>query len=194
VLQGFEETDILPFGGRLEVVRPESSGHLPITLIPPFPIYPPETSWMRHPGSQLPGLVLHENRVAYVPADIDRCLGRDNFPDHADLLANLIRWAANDRIPLRVEGTGLIDCHLYRQPGRLILHLVNLSGAGTWRAPMHEFIAVGPLRVRVQLPEDVTGSSARLLVAEQDIPASRENGWVTVDSLSITDHEVVVIS
>ena len=44
-------------------------------------------------------------------------------PTTANLLANIFRWAAADRIPLEVRGPGLIDCHLYRQPGRLILHL-----------------------------------------------------------------------
>jgi len=34
---------------------------------------------------------------------------------------------------LSVEGPGPIDCHLYQQPGRLILHLVNLTGAGAAR-------------------------------------------------------------
>jgi hypothetical protein len=82
-------------------------------------------------------------RRAYI---LDRRFARDNLPDHGDLLANLIRWAAKDDIPLAVEGPGLVDCHLYRQPGRLILHLVNLTSAGTWRQPVHELIPIGTLR------------------------------------------------
>src|SRR5438876_990471 len=95
------------------------------------------------------GLMLNDRaghgRVAFLPADLDRRFARDNLPDHGDLLANLIRWAARDHIPLSVEGAGLVDCHLYRQPGRLILHLVNLTSAGAWRQPVHELIPVGPL-------------------------------------------------
>ena len=70
-------------------------------------------------------------RIAPLAADIDRCYGRDNHPDHADLLANLVRWAARDDIPLAVDGPGLIGCYLYRQEGRAILHLVNFTSAGT---------------------------------------------------------------
>ena len=197
VLRGFEETDILPFGGRLEVVRPDQDGEVVLTFVPPFPIYPPETAWMRYPATNLPGLVLRElpggGRVAYLPADIDRCFARDNLPDHADLLANLVRWAARDRVPLRVDGPGLVDCHLYRQPGRLVVHLVNLSGAGTWRAPVHELIPIGPLRVRVQLPQDVSGKLARLLVAQAETAATVEDGWASFDVPSIVDHEVAVV-
>ena len=78
-----------------------------------------------------------------MPADIDRRFGQDNLPDHGNLLKNLIRWAAKDNIPLSVEGTGMIDCQLYRQPGRLVIHLVNLTNSATWRQPIHELITVG---------------------------------------------------
>ena len=138
VLRGFEETDILPFGGALTPMRLDPGVIVPLTFIPPFPIYPPETAWMRQPKTDIPGLVLNTKgkaRIAYLPADIDRRYGRDNLTDHAHLLANITRWALGDRLPLEVRGPGLIDCHLYRQDQRLILHLVNLTNEGTWRAP-----------------------------------------------------------
>ena len=153
---------------------------------------------MRHPTSSVPALVLNEpfvdSRVAYLPTDIDRCFGRDNLPDHADLLANLVQWVARESSPLKVEGPGLIDCHLYRQEDRLILHVVSLTSAGTWRAPIHELIPVGPLTIRVKLPERVRGRAVWLLVAENDIRSATEDGWVCFDVPLVTDHEVAVIS
>jgi hypothetical protein len=196
-LRGFEETDTLPFGGRIEVVNAGGDTTTPLTFIPPFPIYPPETSWMVHPHSNVPALVLREpsrgGRVAYLAADIDRCFGRDNQPDHADLLSNLIRWTAADRIPLHVSGPGLIDCHLYEQEGRLVLHLVNLTNAGTWRAPLHELIPVGPVAVRVQRPKGVAGTEARLLVAGSSVNAASDGEWTTFEVPTVTDHEVIVL-
>lgn len=193
---GFDETDILPFGGRLEVVRADAGVQVPLTFVPPFPIYPPETSWMRIPSTPLAALVLNEagkGRVAYLPADLDRCFGRDNLPDHGDVIANLVRWTGGDRSPLRIEGKGLIDCHLYAQPRRLVLHLVNLNGPGTWRAPVHELVPVGPIQVRVQLPADVPGKSARLLVASREVPSEVSDGWASFTVEAILDHEVVVV-
>ncbi len=64
-----------------------------------------------------------------MPADIDRRYERQHLPDHGDLLANIVRWAAADAIPIEVRGPGLIDCHLYTQAGRFILHLVNLTNS-----------------------------------------------------------------
>jgi len=198
VLAGFGQTDLLPFGGRLEVIRAQPGARVPLTFVPPFPIYPPETAWMRQPSSELPALILNEldggGRVAYLAADIDRCFGRDYLPDHGTLLANVARWAAADRIALHVEGTGVVDCHLYRQPGRVVLHLVNLSHPGAWRPPLHELISVGPLHVRVELPPDVAGRTARLLVAEAAADVTVENGWALLSIPRVLDHEVVVVS
>jgi hypothetical protein len=192
VLRGFDETDILPFGGALEMLRTDPGVSIPLTYIPPFPVYPPETSWMRQPKTGIPALVLH-GRVAYVAADLDRRYGRDNLPDQGNLLANLARWAAADRIPLEVRGAGLIDCHLYRQPGRLILHLVNLTNEGAWRAPLDELIPVGPLEVKIALAGDVRGREIRCLVSgARPALAVREN-HALFELKSILDHEVIVI-
>jgi len=197
VLAGFEETDIIPFGGALEPLRTDPGVIVPLTYVPPFPIYPPETAWMRQPRTDVAGLVLNtpgKARVAYLAADLDRRYGRDNLPDHANLLANLFRWTAGSRIPLEVRGPGLIDCHLYRQPGRLILHLVNLTNEGTWRAPVDELIRVGPLAIRLKLPADVRGRSAQLLVSKARPAISAREGWAALEVQSIADHEVVVVA
>jgi hypothetical protein len=195
VLSGFGETDILPFGGRLELVRVESEADTPLTFIPAFPIYPPEFAWMRQPTTDHAALVLRTTvgggRIVYLAADVDRLFARDNLPDHGDLLANLIRWAGHDTLPLRVEGIGLIDCHLYHQPGRLVLHLVNLTATG--QTPVHAHIPVGPFQVTVQCPADVAGTAASLLVDGQALATRRQDDYVTFEVPSITAHEVVVV-
>jgi hypothetical protein len=196
VLAGFDETDILAFGGTLESLRVDPGATVPLTFIPPFPTLPPETAWMRQPKTDIPGLVLRtsgQSRVAYMPADLDRRFGRDNLPDHATLLANLVRWAAAGRIPLEVKGHGFIDCHLYRQPGRLILHLVNLTNQAAWRSPMDELIPVGPIPVRVQLPPDVHGRHAEGLVSAARLAISVQQQWASLEVKSISDHEVLLI-
>lgn len=195
VFNGLGDTDILAFGGLLEPLELTAGVTVPLTFVPAVPVMPVEAVWMREPRTGIPGLVLNEKsgggRVAYLPADLDRRFARDNLPDHGDLLANIVRWAVNDDLPLRVEGAGLIDCHLYRQPGRLVLHLVNLTSAGTWRTPVHEFIAVGPLRVAVPW----TGGSGRVrsLVTGREVPANHAGSSVQFDVAAISDHDVLVI-
>ncbi|MCU1259321.1 MAG: hypothetical protein JWO80_2206 [Bryobacterales bacterium] len=191
VLKGFEETDIVPFGGMLMPLKVDSGATVPLTFIPEFPIFPPETSWMRQPKTDIPGLVL-KGRVAYLPADLDRRYIQDGLPDHGDLLANLVRWAAQDSVPLRVEGSGVVDCNLYSQPGRLILHVVNLTGTGTGRAPVEDLIAIGPLRVSVKVPDKGHAKSVRMLVAGTSKTPTVDKGWATLTLDRLLDHEVLV--
>ena len=197
VLKGFEETDILLFGGTLRPLKVDAGATVPLTFVPEFPIYPPETAWMREPDSGIPGLVVSEHakggRIAYLAADLDRRYLRGLEPDHGDLLANLVRWTAGEKMPLAVEGPGLLDCHLYRQQGRLVLHIVNLTSAGTWRSPTDELIPVGPLQISLPLPDGVTGKIARLLVAKASPGVAVSEGRARLEVKSVLDHEVIVI-
>ena len=196
VLAGFDETDILAYGGALVPMRVEPGAIVPLTYVPAFPTYPPETAWMRRPKTDIPGLVLSQHgqgRVAFLPADVDRRYAMEHLPDHARLLANTVRWAAADSLPLTLDGTGLIDCHLYQQPGRLILHLVNLTSEATWRAPVDELIRVGPFAVKMRMPPGVAARTARLLVGDGTRPVRVEGGFASVTLDSILDHEVIVV-
>jgi hypothetical protein len=198
ILAGFDETDIFPFGGIIDPRPLDAGAEVLMTFIPEFPIYPPESAWRRVPKTDSPGLIVKSTpkggRVAFMPADIDRQFARYNLPDHGNLLANMIRWALKDNVTLTVEGTGLVDCHLYRQQNRMVLHVVNLTNAGTWRAPIHELIPIGPIKIRVRLPDGVTGRKLKALVGPDRISSAVSSGYCEFGIRSILDHEIVVIS
>ncbi|HWY75091.1 MAG TPA: Tat pathway signal protein, partial [Verrucomicrobiae bacterium] len=197
VLAGFDETDLLPYGGTFRALSVDPGCETLATFVPPLPYMPPESVWMREPLTNLPGLITrtsHEGaRIVFIAADIDRRFARDNLPDHGNLLANAVRWAAKGDFPLQVEGKGFVDCHLYRQANRLILHIVNLTNAGTWRAAVDELIPIGPVRVRVKLPENARAENARSLVSDHKIPFANHQGHAEFELKSILDHEVAVI-
>jgi hypothetical protein len=198
VLQGFAETDILPYGGNLLQLRVDSGATVPLTYIPPFPTHPPETSWMRQEKTDIPGLILRQaqggGRVVYLPADIDRRFAQDNLPDHGNLLANIMRWLVADRMPITVRGAGLIDCHLYEQPGRLVLHVLNLTNSATWRAPIDDLIPLGPFRVRLRRPNGASYQTVRFLTSGRQQSLRVTQSEVEFEIGPITEHEVAVIS
>jgi len=192
VLRGFEETDILPFGAALQPLRLDPGVTVPLTFIPPFPVLPPETSWMRQPKTEIPGLVLN-GRVAFLPAEIDRLYSRDNLPDHGALLANLARWGANGDIPLQLEGRGVFDCSLYTQPGRVIAHVVNLTATGRMPVTDDDLLPSEALKFGVHLPTGVRGHNVRMLVSGKSVTPTISGGWARVVIPSVLDHEVLVI-
>jgi hypothetical protein len=192
VLRGFEETDILPFGATLQPLRLDAGVTVPLTFVPPFPVLPPETSWMRQPKTDIPGLVLN-GRVAFLPAEIDRLYSRDNLPDHGALLANLARWAANDDTALQLEGRGVFECSLYTQPGRVIAHIVNLTATGRMPVTDEDLLRSEALKLGVRLPAGVRGRNARMLVSGKGAATTISGDWARVVIPSVLDHEVLVI-
>ena len=115
---------------------------------------------------------------------LDRCQGVADKKSTMPILGNVL---------LEVSGRGLIDCELYQQPGRLILHVVNLTSAGTWRAPAHELIPSGPLQVRVRPPQGMRPKTLKMLVSQENKGVIAENGGVQFEIKSVLDHEVVVL-
>jgi hypothetical protein len=151
---------------------------------------------MHEPRTDIAALVINEQRgrrIAFLSADIDRRYAIDNLPDHGDLLANLVRWAARDTIPLRVDGPGLLDVELYRQSDRLVLHLVNLTGVGSWRAPMEEIIPVGPIGVRLRDPARKGSREVRWRVGGRTERVTAIDGWLELGLPVLRDHELAVI-
>lgn len=73
----------------------------------------------------------------------------------------------------------------------MLLHLVNLSGAGY--VPTDESIAVGPLQIALKLPADVAGRSATARVAGQPLTLNVNDGWARFQLPSILDHELIVV-
>ena len=130
-----------------------------------------------------------------MPADLDRRYAKEHLPDHGDLLANLVRWASANHIPISVSGAGMIDCHIYRQQNKVILHLVNLTSAATWRAPIDELISVGPIVVRLA-PSLSTGlmGQAQLLVSGKPVKTRAADNGIEFEVPSVLDHECVLLS
>jgi hypothetical protein len=195
VFAGLEETDILPFGGELQNVEPLGFMQTAATYIPEFPIVPPELSWMRQPSTDKPAIAagVHPagGRIVYFAGDIDRCYGSSQIPDHGDLLANAVRWSSSEDIPVKISGPGYLCCKLYRQENRMILHILNLSGANGFPDYLEENFPVGPLHICIK-----TGGlpikTAVLRVAGKEFPTENRDGWASFVLDCLVDHEMIL--
>ncbi len=198
----FADTELLPFGGSLPEYEAHPQTDVAATFVPPFPIYPPEFSWMRNERTNTPALAAREvaggGRVVLIAADIDRQYARLRLPDHGDLLACALEWAGPPP-PVSVSGPGYLSCHAYLSDEAIVVHIVNLTAANQWPGYLELCPSVGPLTISVRhdLVERHLGQirRARFLVAgnEIDVGASRTDGpLVVVDQ--VTTHEAVVLS
>lgn len=169
----------------------------PVTLIPSYPDLPMEHVFPRVPRTDERQVYLRDlgrSRVVYFPGDVDRTFWEVLAADHGKLLANAVEWATNEERPVTVTGPGLLDVTAWRQEESLTVHLVNLTNPMALKGPFREFVPVGPLTVRLRLPEGTRARRVQLLSAGTEPPAEEAAGALTVTVPAVRDHEVVAVS
>jgi hypothetical protein len=177
-------------------VRPLAEFPSPVTLIPSYPDLPMEHVFPRVAPTDERQVYLRDlgrSRVAYFPGDVDRTFWEVLAGDHARILANAIDWAANEERPVTVTGPGLLDVTAWRQKDSFTVHVVNLTNPMTMKGPVREFVPVGPLTVRLRLPEGRRARHVRLLVAGTVPRVDERAGALTVIVPAVRDHEVIAV-
>ena len=199
VLAGIDGTEVTLNSQYLVPVVPKQEADASaLTLVPPYPVYPPETTFSRTGDSPLPLVLLSEGssgsgRRVYWPGDVDALLWNTNTPDHCRFLLNSVQWAMGAEQPVQVTGPGLVEMHAYRQEDNLQVHMVNLTNPDVWKAPIHELLPVGRQTIRVRVPDGrAMSSEARCLVSGRELAVSLSGQWAEVDLPGILDHEIVV--
>jgi hypothetical protein len=196
ILRGFDDATRIINGVFRIDVKPAAEFPSPVTLIPTYPDLPMEDVYPRVPHTATRELYLRESgrsRVVYLPWDIDRTFWDVMAVDHLRLLQNAIAWAANEPAPVEVAGAGVLDVAIWRQRSSVTVHLVNLTNPMMMKGPLREVIPIGPLTVRVRLPDGVHAKAVTLLTAGTTVPVAQSAGALIVKVPSIEVHEVVAI-
>jgi hypothetical protein len=180
----------------VETAANGASPDAPLTLIPSYPDLPMEYVYERQKRPGTPQVFLTErgaSRTVYFPMDIDRTFWEVLLADHGRLLANAVRWAANEEPPVTVAGPGLMDVTAWRQRDAIIVHLVNFTNPMTMRGPMRELTPVGAQKIRVRLDRGRRVTGAKLLVSGKPVAVRTSQDRVEFEVPSVLDHEVAAI-
>lgn len=196
LFQGFEGCQWMPFGGQIQKIA--SSGPLQklmsyvwgVPLICEF-AYPTEP--VTDMGGLYAGTLPSGARIVCFAADIDRCYGRDELPDHRMLMTNAVRWTLQDQPMIQISGPGIVNAKLYAQEDGYILHLNNLTGAHIQPGYAEADCPAGPLDIHLNLPDAVPGL-AQLRVACGDLPAEKKALGVHLHLDRLIEHEMILIS
>ena len=199
ILAGLEQTDIIPFGGYLPVVSVAADVAVLATYVPEFPIYPPETAWMREPRTDIPAITVREagsgGKLVWFVADLDRCFGRDENAEHALLIANAARWVLGARSHITLEGgLGHVSASMYSQGSRDIVHFNNRITTTQISGRQHALIPLGPVRAIVRAkPGGQPPSQVSLRVRGTSVAATVTPDGLAFEVPELLDHEVAVI-
>jgi len=180
---------------RLPVNPRAKFARTPFTLIPSYPDLPMEKVYPRLEKTDVSCLYLRQpaGRVAYFPMDVDRTFWEVLSGDHLHILRNTVLWALDESPVITVDGPGLLDVNVWRNPSSITIHLVNLTNPMAMKGPFRDFFPVGPQKVLLNLPIEFREGNARLLVAETNAEVKRTDGMLSITVPSIVDHEVIAV-
>jgi hypothetical protein len=194
ILQGFENTKLLPFAEYYLPLKPVQDAIL--TVLPPFPAFPPEMVYPRVAQTDQPAVVLRQqgsSRTVYFPGDIDRAYWRSQNPDLSRLLVNCIRWVMKEPAPVSVAGEGMAEVFAWKTCPGFAVHVLNYNNPDMLRGWFSHVYPLGPQTVRMRLPSASKISHIKLLRAGKDVPFSRHGQIVEFIIARVTDYEVAAL-
>jgi len=198
VIRGFEGTTLLPCPEYRVPVRAAGAEPPILSIVPHYPVFPPEMVYPSTPKTDEPGVLFREqgnSRVAYFPGDIDRSLWRSGNADLSQFLQNAILWVqGRERPQVSVKGEGVVELFAWETEPGYALHLVNYTNPNMTRAFVRRFYSVGPQQVEFAVPESKRISSVRALRAGRSLDFKQEGAIVRWEVPSILDYEVVALT
>ena len=196
LLTGLEDAGRIIHGVKRVEIRTAPGLRAPLMTVPTYPDLPMEEVYVRDTHTDIPGVLVRQmgaGRVVYFPWDIDRTFWEVMSPDHGRLLANAVRWAADEEQPLDVTGPGIVDVSLWSQRSSVTAHLVNLSNPMMLRGPFREVLPVGPQKVRLKLPGNAQAREVHFLVSQAKAQWRQAGAWIETTTPPIGLHEVVAV-
>jgi hypothetical protein len=196
LLDGLADAGRIIHGVKRVEIRTPPGLRAPLMTVPTYPDLPMEEVYQRETKTDIPAVMVRSagaGRVVYFPWDIDRTFWEVMSQDHGILLANAVRWAANEEQPLRVQGPGVIDVALWKQQSSVTACLVNLSNPMMMKGPFREILPVGPQKVRVKLPDGAKARDVKFLVGGAKASWRQSGAWIETTTPPIAMHEVVAI-
>jgi len=197
LLAGLDYAGRMIHGVKRVEIRTPAGLRAPLMTVPTYPDLPMEEVFVPpDTKTDIPGVLVRSvgsGRVVYFPWDIDRTFWEVMCQEHGVVLANAVRWAANQEQPLQVSGPGVLDVALWKQQSSITVHLVNLTNPMMMKGPVREILPVGPQKVRVKLPDGAKARSVHFLVSEARAPWRQDGAWIETTTPAIGLHEVLAI-
>jgi hypothetical protein len=195
ILRGFENTRLLPGAEYRQPV--EAAGSPVLTVIPPFPAFPPEMVYTDTPHTSDPAVVLREkgtSRLIYFPGDADRSCWRSGSTDLSLLLQNSVRWLLRGAAPVAVAGDGMIEVFAWETEPGIAIHIINYNNPNMMRGWLRRSYPLGPQQVSLVVPEGMRVSRLEALRAQADLPYRQTGRHVEFTIPGVDDYEVAALT
>jgi Hypothetical glycosyl hydrolase 6/Beta-galactosidase trimerisation domain len=195
ILAGFEETNLLPGAEyRLPVKT-----RLPqaMTVVPPYPAFPPEMVYTRTPKTDEPAIVISEegmSRRVWLPGDVERSFWKSGNGDLSKLLQQAIRWVSRDRSPAHVTGDGLVELFGWETEVGYAIHILNYTNPNFAKGWFRETYPLGAQTVRMELPDGVKVKKVTALRAGADVKHKVTGQTLEFTLAGVADYEIAAVT
>jgi hypothetical protein len=195
ILAGFEETGVLPGAEyRLPVKAREPQI---LSVIPPYPAFPPEMVYPRAAPTGEPAIVMTEvgaSRRVWLPGDVERSFWRTGNGDLSRLLRQAIGWILRDRAPVTVTGAGLVELFAWETGPGLALHILNYTNPSFAKGWFREVYPLGPQVVRMELPEGFRVARTQALRAGVELRHRVTGRTLEFTVPGVRDYEIAAVT
>ncbi|HEY1338105.1 MAG TPA: alpha-amylase family protein [Bryobacteraceae bacterium] len=194
IVAGFEDTNVLPGAEyRLPVKT-----RLPqiLTVVPPYPAFPPEMVYARTKKTDEPAIVLQDiglGRSVWLPGDVERSFWKSGDGDLSRLLQQAIRWVTHGRAPVSVSGPGLVELFAWETEPGWTVHLLNYTNPNFAKGWFREVYQLGPQTVRMELPEGSRVKSVQALRSGGEVKYRFGGSILEFTLPAVRDYEVAAI-
>ena len=145
-------------------------------------------------GAEKAGWLAHQfgkGRVVYLPGRQDSVQCYEPTTAIEKLFANAVRWVAQDAVPVEIEAPGIVGVTLFRQPHRLIVHLVNHQRDSLFRSDA--CTPINRLSLRVSVPDECRVQQVRRLWENRSLPFQVKDKTVSVEIGRLDEYEAVAV-
>ncbi|NLX42647.1 MAG: family 10 glycosylhydrolase [Chloroflexi bacterium] len=191
-LSSAADLTLLPLLGDLAPVEALADTLVPLRRAAPFAVFPEGWAYptVEDPGE--PVVVLREpaaGRTAFLATSLGRSFQMAHYPPLGELVADLVRWAGCDSLPLRVSAPPTLQVSLRRCSQGLAVHCVNLTGGERY---MREIVPLHKVRLAVPAAAGAAVPRATQLATGAALPVAQGDGWFEVTLPELGAYDVVL--
>ena len=183
---GFEETELIPFRGKVSYCKSKEGTETLTTLVPPFsPLEsvgaPPERASLPVSHTDIPLTILNKfnkGQVVYFPFSLSNLINKFKLNEHYQLILNTIDMLVNNNRKIKVdqEIQGLHLTAFQKDNNDLIINLVN--GIGT--RPLTENIFVHDIDLSLSLEKDQTIKEVKGLIENRSYKFKKNKDTINI--------------
>ncbi|MBB3146898.1 hypothetical protein FHS21_003314 [Phyllobacterium trifolii] len=206
LFEGIGDTDVLPIGGDLKVLKGPGTRADALAYVPPvegergsgFSV--PEYNFIERVSTYSLAMTaqVKQGSLVYFPWPIEQVAHHYGLADLFQVIGNAVRSTPGWSPKLRVTGPGFYDVALMAKDDRLAVTVINFSAPGSFnsghRRLVHEVMPVSEVQVEIRLPEGRRCRSARLAVAAEEVTFEIEDGFLKARIPKLTEFETILLS